>query len=246
MRRARSVIAAAVELGRGRALFLVGLAAAIFVPLGLINAAVRGHAEIDPETMSGLEITETLLEIAGNTASVLLGSILYAGAVAIAVVHAPPGSNPSLRGVVSRTRWRTLIAIDVLFALGTAFGMLLLIIPGLVFYARYVLAATVAEIEDIGVRGGFRRAAELTRGSRRLVLGLLLAVEILDGMVSGAGQELLEELGATSIVAGWLASSGGDLLFNPATALISVALVLTLGGRVATGGEPGSPAPARD
>lgn len=231
MKRVRAVIRAAIDAGRGRLGFLIGLAALVFIPLGLLDAIDERVSEIDPANLSGLATAGALAEVALNTASSLLGEVLYAGAVAIAVVHAPPGRSPSLREIVRETRWLTLIAIDVLFVLGMVFGILLLLIPGLIFFPRYVLAATVAEVEGLGVRAGFRRSAELSHGSRRLVFGLLFVVGTAGDVVSGGAQRLLEEAGSGAFLADWVTSALGDVLVNPIWALIALALVLELGGR---------------
>jgi hypothetical protein len=247
MERPRAVIRAAIEAGRGRLPFLIGLAALIFIPLGLLDAIDERVSEIDPAELSELALTASLAEVALNTASSLLGEILYAGAVAIAVVHAPPGRSPSLAKILREIRWLTLIAIDVLFVLGMVVGILLLLVPGLIFFARYTLAATAAELEGLGVRAGFRRSAELTRGSRRLVFGLLFAVGLAGDVASGAAQRLLEELGAGAFAADWVTSAAGDMIVNPIWALIALALALELGGRP-HGGPPASrsAAPADD
>jgi hypothetical protein len=237
MERPRAVIRAAIEAGRGRLPFLIGLAALIFIPLGLLDAIDERVSEIDPAELSELALTASLAEVALNTASSLLGEILYAGAVAIAVVHAPPGRSPSLAKILREIRWLTLIAIDVLFVLGMVVGILLLLVPGLIFFARYTLAATAAELEGLGVRAGFRRSAELTRGSRRLVFGLLFAVGLAGDVASGAG----------AFAADWVTSAAGDMIVNPIWALIALALALELGGRP-HGGPPASrsAAPADD
>lgn len=230
MKRVRAVIRTAIDAGRGRLPFLIGLAALVFIPLGLLDAIDERVGEIDPAELSDLAVVGALAEVAVTTASSMLGEILYAGAVAIAVVHSPPGGSPSMRQILRETRWLTLIVIDFLFVLGMVAGILLLVVPGLIFFARYVLAATLGEVEGLGVRAAFRRSAELSRGSRRLVFGLLFTVGIAGDIVSEAAQQLLEEAGAGAFMADWVTSSFGDMLINPIWALIALALVLELGG----------------
>lgn len=244
MNRARAVIRAAIDAGRGRLPFLIGLAALVFIPLGLLDAIDERVSEIDSADLSDLAMAGTLVEVALNTASSLLGEVLYAGAVAIAVVHTPPGRNPSLPEIVRETRWLTLIAIDLLFVLGMVIGILLLVVPGLIFFSRYVLAASAAEVEGLSVRGGFRRSAELSHGSRRLVFGLLFVVGMAGDLFSDGAQRLLEAVGAGAFVADWVTSALGDMLVNPIWALIALALVLELGGRPDAGRTAAHSAPA--
>lgn len=233
MGRARATIIRAIESGRGRAPFLVGLAAVLFIPLGLLDALEESFGAIDTNRLDDLELLGALAGTAIHSASALLGEILYTGAVAVAVISAPAGANPSLVELVRQTRWRTLIAIDLLFVLGMLVGVLLLVIPGLIFFARYVLVAVLAEVEELGVREAFRRSAELTRGSRWLVLGVLFGAFLAGDVVTQVLKVAATELGGDHFVVDWLAASGGEILLNPVVALLSVALALELGARPA-------------
>jgi hypothetical protein len=233
MTRARTTITRAIESGRGRAPFLIGLAALVFIPLGLLDALEESLGPIDTGRLDDLELLGAIAGTAIHSASALLGEILYTGAVAVAVISTPAGANPSMRELVRQTRWRTLIAIDLLFVLGMLTGLLLLVIPGLIFFARYVLVAVIAEVEALGVRESFRRSAELTRGARRLVLGVLFAAFLAGDLATQALKAAAAELGGDHFLVDWVAASGGEILLNPVIALHSVALALELGARPA-------------
>lgn len=241
MGRSSIVIRRAVAIGRGRLPFLLGLGAIIFVPLGLLNALDQELQALELEGLTDLELAAALAASSFHVATAQLGSVLYAGAVTIVVIDTPPGRNPSFRRLVRETPWRLLIAIDALFTLGMLVSVLLLVVPAIFFFARYVLTAVIAELEDRGVRDAFRRSAELTKGSRRLVLGLLLTASALGGVGSELVQAGAAALGADGFVASWLASTTGDVLYNPVVGLLSVALVLELGGRLAQ--APAAPPP---
>jgi hypothetical protein len=243
MGRSSTVIRRAVAIGRGRISFLLGLGALIFVPLGLLSALDQEIQALELEQLTDLEVAAALAGSAVHVASALLGSVLYAGAVTIVVINTPPGENPSFRRLIHETPWRLLIWIDVLFTLGSLVSFLLLVVPAIFFFARYVLAAVVAELEGRGVRDSFRRSAELTKGSRRLVLGLLLTVTVVGGFLSELVQAGAAALGVDGFVASWLSSTAGDMLYNPVAGLLSVALVLELGGRLAH--PPAAPLPER-
>lgn len=231
--RTRIVIRRAIDCGRGRAPFLIGLAALIFIPLGLLDAFESTAGVINTDTLSDSELLAAIAGTALHIASSLLGEVLFAGAVAIAVIETPPGENPSLAAIIRRTRWGTLIAIDLLFVGGLVFSVLLLVIPAFFFFARYVLAAVLAEIEELGVRDSFRRSAELSRGSGRLVLGILLGAAVIGDIATQLIQVASHALGADSFLADWISSSGTEILYNPLVALLTVAIVLELGGRPA-------------
>jgi hypothetical protein len=154
MERSRMVITHAIELGRKRLLFLFGLAALIFIPLGLFEALEETIGTIDTDIDSTGELAGAIATTAVQVASALIGEILYTGAVAVAVVNTAAGASPSLGRIVRTTRWLALIAIDLLFALGMLIGLLLFLVPGLIFFGRYALTAVVAEIEEPGARAG--------------------------------------------------------------------------------------------
>jgi hypothetical protein len=233
MGRTSTVIRRAVELGRGRAPFLFGLAALIFVPLGLIDAIDEATGGIDTDALSNFELLTSGGSTALHVVSAVLGGLLYAGAVAIAVISTAPGEDPTLARIIRETRWWTLIAVDLLFTLGMVIGLLLLVIPGLIFFARYALVATLAEIEELGIRDAFRRSAELSRGAGWLVLGLLLSVTLAADLAGAAITAAMDAISADHFVAHWIAAAGTDIALNPVFALLAAALVLQLGGRPA-------------
>ena len=126
------------------------------------------------------------LGAAAIAAATLIGSLFFAGAMATTIVHADEDADPSLRWTLGQIHWRVLITIDLLFVFGAAFGIALLIVPGLIFYGRYVLAAPIADIDRTGVREAFRRSAALTKGHRIAVTAILLGV-LAAGESSGGG-----------------------------------------------------------
>ncbi len=231
MGRTKIIVRRAIDCGRGRVRFLLGLAALIFIPLGLLDALQTAAGVINTDAASDFELLAQIASAALHFASSLLGVILFGGAVAIAVVGTPPGVDPSLPMIIRRTRWGTLVAIDLLFVAGLFFSALLLVIPLFFFFARYVLAAVLAEIEELGVGDSFRRSAELSRGSRRLVLGILFAAAAIGDIAAQIIQEGAQTLGLDGFVADWISSSGTDILYNPIVALLTVTIALELGGR---------------
>lgn len=231
MGRALTVIRRAIASGRHRLPFLFGLAAVIFVPLGFFNALETtsvGH--LDGDDLGGLEIAQVVGATSVYLAAALLGQLLYSGAVAVAVISTPLGVNPSLRRIARETRWRDLIVVDLLFSFGMLVSVLLFVVPAIFFLARYALCAVLAEVEGLGVRASFHRSAELSRGSRKLVFGLMIGTLFLTIAVSELITAAAAALGADTFIAAWMSSAVGQVLVNPIAALIVVALVLYLGG----------------
>ena len=79
---------------------------------------------------------------------------------------------------VAAARALPLIGVSILFILGMAIGMMLLIVPGIMFAIAYAVVAPVVVEERVGVTDAFRRASTLTRGARWKIFGLALLVVI--------------------------------------------------------------------
>lgn len=74
-------------------------------------------------------------------------------------------------------------------AIGLFFGMILLIVPGVILAVMWVVAPPVMILEDRGVFGSLGRSAELTKGSRWAIFAILLIfwVVMLVGMTTLGG-----------------------------------------------------------
>ncbi len=88
------------------------------------------------------------------------------------------------RGAVSQRlagRWAALIGVALTFGVLCSFGLVLLVVPGVLAYLILVLAAPVAVMERSGVGESLRRSVALTRGHR----GRILGVTVLAGLIAG-------------------------------------------------------------
>jgi hypothetical protein len=66
------------------------------------------------------------------------------------------------------------LAASIVVAVITGFGLLLLVVPGLVFFLMYWLVIPVVVMERPGVRASLRRSAQLTKGVRWRLFGTIL------------------------------------------------------------------------
>ncbi|MEQ8710735.1 MAG: hypothetical protein RIC36_17260 [Rhodospirillales bacterium] len=85
-----------------------------------------------------------------------------------------------------------LLGIAVVYSLGLMISLLLLVIPALIFFCVYFVVIPAAVMEKSGILGSFSRSAQLTRGNRWRILGLVLlgmliivTVSIGFGLVTG-------------------------------------------------------------
>lgn len=89
-----------------------------------------------------------------------------------------------------------LIALSLLLAIGVGLGMVLLIVPGVILYLAWSVAAPALVEERVGVFGAFARSSALTKGSRWKIFGIMMVLGIVYYLVS--------------LVAGLVGFSGGD------------------------------------
>jgi hypothetical protein len=185
--------------------FLLPVAILLFVPLGLVDALGEHAGEIDADELEWGELAALLGAVVLQVASATVGEIFYAGVAMAAVSESMEGRPRASIGRVMRSLpYARLIAVDALFALGLAVGLALLVVPGLIFFARYILAGPVVEIERRGVTDSFRRSRELSRGRALSLLLLLGGLWLLtDGLTSALQDGGLWALGE-SLLSDWI------------------------------------------
>jgi hypothetical protein len=169
-----------------QAAFLLPVALLLFVPLGLVDALGEHAGEIDADELEWGELAALLAAVVLQVASATVGEVFYSGVAMAAVTESMEGRPRASIGRVMRTLpYARLIAVDVLFTIGLAVGLVLLVVPGLIFFARYILVAPVVEIERRGVTESLRRSRELSRGYAPSLLLLLGGLWLLtDGLTS--------------------------------------------------------------
>lgn len=79
-----------------------------------------------------------------------------------------------------------LILITILYTLALAGGLMLLIIPALIFLTMWAVVFPVAVIERVGITWAFQRSQDLTRGYRWPIFGLLFLYGLISGVLSMA------------------------------------------------------------
>jgi hypothetical protein len=113
-------------------------------------------------------------------ASLITTSILQ-GALIFATVQDLNGQKPQV-GEALATGLRAflpLIVVSILFALAVGFGMILLIVPGVMLACAWCVAVPSLVADRTGIFAAFSRSAELTRGNRWRVFGLFLVLFVI-------------------------------------------------------------------
>jgi hypothetical protein len=217
-----------VVIYRREAHFLLILAAIVFVPLGVIDVLADRAQSIDVSQLGDVAAVGLGTFLALQAVTALLGEVFYSAAVASLVAKTPPGERPRPLRIARRLPYGRLVAIDLLFAVGSALSLLLLVAPGVVFFVWFALAAPVAEIEGRRVWDAFSRSRQLVRGHFWTVflvlVPILLATDALGSLVATG----LEDLLGHGFFPAWLADSGTNILLSPFYALPAVVLTVDL------------------
>jgi hypothetical protein len=82
--------------------------------------------------------------------------------------------------------WFWLLLLAIVIAICEVFGFILLIVPGLMMAVAWMVAVPAQVVERTGVFGAMSRSAELTRGHRWAIFGLLVIYLIASGVVQTA------------------------------------------------------------
>jgi len=82
--------------------------------------------------------------------------------------------------------WLMVFLTNLLVALGAGLAMLLFIVPGLILLIRWAVAAPVQVAEGLGPTGSMGRSAQLTKGHRWAIFGLMIVLGLVVIVIDGA------------------------------------------------------------
>jgi hypothetical protein len=160
--------------------FLIPAAIVILLPQSVLNAVFDGG---NLDGIRDAKDLALLVAILLTTAINLLGQAIYAGLTAAADVDWRAGRPlPPLSSLIRSLPIGGLIVLDLLLSVGFALGILLLVVPGLVFLAYVGISPAVMKLEHRGPVDAIRRSVELVRGNFRrvfvIVIGVILFTEL--------------------------------------------------------------------
>jgi hypothetical protein len=180
-------LAEAFSLYRRHWRLLAPLAVAVLLPQAVLGSVI-GDLEVDRIEAVGDVVN--LLSIALFTVVALGGEALLAGVITGLVREWRVGHRlPGAAAFVRSLPWVSLITADLLLAVGTAAGLLLLVLPGLIFITYFAISPAVIELEGRGVMDALRRSASLVRRNFPQAFVLIVgAALITEGMAEGLTQ----------------------------------------------------------
>jgi len=233
--RAREIYVRTARTYWRRAGYLLLLGIAVFVPLGLLDALADRIQEIRIEGLGDFSDLGTYAVIAAVVAQAitsLIGEIFYSGAVALALARGEESEPPTFRSIARHLSYGRLIAVDLIVAAGTAAGLLLLIVPGLIFLTWFALAGPIIELEGTRVRAAMKRSRQLVRGHFWAVLLVVIPISIGSEVLSTASLEWFQEVIHSHILSDWAGEAVSGILLSPiyAVAVVLMTLQLSRGG----------------
>lgn len=226
--RVGSTLAAAARVYASNARLLIPAAVVVFAPLGLLGV-LTGELEVEAGDVDARTGALLALEGLAQFAALALGEVFFAGFVVAVVSASRAGEHrPSLWRVARRLPWARLIAADLIITAGTALGLVLLIVPGLVFFVWYGLTAGLIEMEQLRLGRALRRSRRLVRGCFWPVLVLLGGSYFASTVAATAAEEGDLLLGGHSVLGDWLTVLAVDVATTPVVAVITVVLAYEL------------------
>ncbi len=135
-----------------------------------------------------------------------------------------------------------LIAIDLIYGLLVAVGLIAFVVPGMLAFVWLGLAAPVVEIEHRGIRAAFARSVRLVRGKFLLVAAVMIPIEIVGDVLTNLATDFAHGLFGGSLIAEWMADVLTNIVFTPfyavAAVLLTVDLIREKGGGVELHSRP--------
>jgi hypothetical protein len=223
---------------------LLMLAVLVFIPLGAIHALTLEAHIGSFDFNGGLHLFAIAGAVLVLAATGLVGEVFYTGAVSILLTHPHGGGAPSLRKIAGMIRYGPLIAIDLLYGFGFAVGTLFFVIPGVLVFVWFGLAAPVVEIEQRGIRAAFRRSVELVRHKFWIVALVLIPIEFAGDALTKLATAATHGIVGSEFICEWLADVLSNIAFTPfyavAAVLLTVDLIREKGGGVELRSAPPS------
>lgn len=165
-------------------------------------------AAVGEQSVEYLGLAATIAVGIFSAVTAVLLSMITQGALVRATVAFSEGRKSSLgeSAMAGLGVAVPLFLLGLLSALGIAFGLLLLVVPGVMLYVMWSVAAPALVEERLGPIEALGRSRELTSGSRWKIFGLILVIVVAYMLFSG----LFEVLGAMAF--GTAAEAPPDLM----------------------------------
>jgi hypothetical protein len=209
------------------------IAAAMAIPIEILVGGVIGGrllAPYDPNAPVSAGAAGP-----SNTAFGLVVTPIVWAASAFVLLDLAQGQAPNVRRALAAgsETFRRVLGAVALGGLGTVFGLILLIVPGVYLYVRWYFTVQAAAIDRASGLDPLRRSAELVKGNWWWAFGsvlLVTAVPLLGlGVLATLGQLAAYASGREAV--SLLFDIVGDLIFFPLSGVVVALLYVELRAR---------------
>jgi hypothetical protein len=220
------ILSQAFNVYRANAAKLVVVVAIVVVPLSLVSTLLT-QVSRDPDTDAGVA-TALLFLMVTVAIALIIWSLLEAvivRAAAQATLGDPIDVEASYRWGLRRIG--SVILVSILVGLAVVGGLILFVIPGLIFLVMLSVSIPALIVEDRRGSAALGRSWGLVKGHFWHVVGVTLVAGLLAGVVSG----LIGAIGGDAWFPRWIFTSIGTIVTAPFTALVAVLLYVDLRAR---------------
>ncbi len=233
------VLSTAFDLYKANAATFLQIVAIVVIPLTFVQYLLT---DVAFKNTASLTINQETGEISGGSSfgrGILI--LIVAGVIGYliqylvtgAITRSAAGSLVGMKIDVGESyryafkRLAGLILVAILIALAVGVGLILLIIPGLIFAVFFSVAIPAFVIEHRKGTEALSRSWNLVRGSFWHVLGVIFVAGLLAAVVSG----ILGAIGGTSFFLSWIFGAIAQIIVSPFVALVGVVLYVDLRAR---------------
>ena len=237
------ILGAAFEIYKANASGLILIVAVVVVPLTFISAFLTGVV-FAPETRTE-EIFGTTVEVTTRSATVglFVGLIAFVIAIIISAVlqaalirGAAQGSIGDPVDIDASYKWGfarfgSVLLISILVGLAVMGGLILLIIPGIIFAVMFSVSIPALVVENRKGTDAMSRSWNLVKGHFWHALVVIIVSAIIAGLIGGVIGAIGTAISDNWFVT-WIFQAIAQILVAPFSALVSVLLYLDLRARV--------------
>lgn len=212
----------------GLALLLAGVPTLI-TSIGAwgIQSRLMGAFRASDYAFGGIGLETTMLTTLGPILGFVGGAVLQVAVIYGAAAYLN-GRRAGFGECLSAgfRRCLPLIVMNVIGFVAIGFGLMIFIVPGVIMILAWSVAAPALVVERTGVFGAFSRSADLTRGRRFGIFGLLLICVV----AFVVAQNLLTALFLGFASSVWM----GGMVLAPMNALLGTAFSIVVTTGIAT------------
>jgi len=170
---------------------MLAAVAVVYVPYIVVASLMN---EVAPSSVR--DGTSSLVPLILNVLALLILAFVFlpaaTGAVTYLVSEQYLGRSISLGDAYRRAfrRLGSILGASMLAGLIVVVGLLLLIVPGIIFILSFQVIVPAVIIEQLGATASLRRSWRLSKGERGVILGAVLVIWVLSNVIQFAGSTI--------------------------------------------------------